>query len=154
MENEFAFGWDSAIAVTRARVEKLLAVGPAKFTVVSFVRGRHAGSDKLPACPRAELLLECEDVEGDIGDVSVKLPLHEKTLFKLVQFAKSTGLVDADLAEGESFKMPWDEVLGASGVCEINHRTWKGDDGIEHTSNNVVRFIYGDEARDIFTDRE
>lgn len=140
------FSWGDQLPVTADRTGKLLAEGPASFKVVTFVRGRFAGSEKMPACPRADLGLEVTDREGSTAIVPVGLPLHEKMMWKLVQFAKSTGLIDADLGEGEAFTMPWDDVLGSTGVCEVDARTWVGDDGKERVSNNVVRFIYGDEA--------
>lgn len=141
-----ALTWDGPLSVSGDRLAKTLAEGPARFEVVSFARGRFAGSEKLSACPRADLGLEVTDREGNTAIVSVGLPLHEKMLWKLVQFAKSAQLIDADLGEGEMFSMPWHDIVGAKGVCEIEHRTWMGDDGKERTATNVKRFLYGDEA--------
>ena len=145
-EVDGAFAWDSSFAVTADRVSKLLAEGPAKFETVDFTRGRFAGSEKMSACPRADLVLNCKDREGNVAEVPVGLPLHERMMWKLCQYAKSTGLIDASLDEGEAFTMPWDQVIGSKGVCEIETRTWVGNDGTKHQSNNVKRFIYGDEA--------
>ena len=55
-------GWDDEIEKGADYV--LLPEGEYDFTIESFERGRFEGSDKAPACPRAELKVKVETSEG------------------------------------------------------------------------------------------
>lgn len=55
-------GWDDEIEKGADYV--LLPEGEYDFTIESFERGRFEGSDKVPACPRAELKVKVEAPEG------------------------------------------------------------------------------------------
>ena len=56
----------------------LLPEGDYNFTVESFERGRHAGSEKLPPCNKAVLALRIEAAEGTVR-ITHNLFLHSKT---------------------------------------------------------------------------
>lgn len=55
-------GWDDEIEKGADYV--LLPESEYDFTIESFERGRFEGSDKAPACPRAELKVKVETPEG------------------------------------------------------------------------------------------
>jgi hypothetical protein len=132
-------GWDDALDATSGN--SLLIKGLTNFTVVEMVRDRFGGSDKMAACPVAALTLRVTDEEGNVALVSDRLFLNRKMLYKITSFGRSTGLIPAEVQDGDVFKMPWDKVVGATGRCEIGHREWVGDDGEKRTYNQVKRYI-------------
>lgn len=104
--------WDSTIENESTFV--LLPEGEYPFTVVSFERGYHNGSEKLPACPKAILQIE---VQGASGTASIKhnLFISRKTEGLLCAFFLSIG----QKKHGEPLRMDWNRVVGSSGRCKI-----------------------------------
>lgn len=134
-----SFGWDDALDATSGN--SLINEGQANFTTVGMVRDRFGGSDKMAACPVAALTLRVTDEEGNVALVSDRLFLNRKMLYKITSFGRSTGLIPEDVKDGDTFRMPWNKVVGATGRCEIGHREWVGDDGEKRTYNQVKRYI-------------
>ena len=70
MSNEMSNGvleWDSSIE-DDGQGFVLLEEGDYEFTVSGLERARHAGSAKIPACPKAILTLSIETASGVIMD--------------------------------------------------------------------------------------
>src|SRR5699024_8963292 len=114
----------------------LLPAGDYNFEVTKFERGRHQGSDNLPACNMALLTLKIDG--GDKGTSSVihRLFLHSKTEGFLSNFFESIGHKN----EGERVKMNWNAVFGAKRRCtlEVNKYMSKGE---ERQNNQVKTFL-------------
>lgn len=87
-------GWDDEIEKGADYV--LLPEGEYDFTIESFERGRFEGSDKAPACPRAELKVKVETSEG----VCI---MNELLQGALIAYA------DAGTAEADRYKLDHNE---------------------------------------------
>lgn len=74
IEREFA--WDDEIEKDGGEFP-LLPEGDYNFTVKSFQRGRHSGSEKLPPCNKAELTITIWG-ENESVDIKHNLFLHSK----------------------------------------------------------------------------
>lgn len=128
--------WDDEITKDSSEFS-LLKPGKYPFTVKSWSRGQHNGSAKLPPCKMCELEIIVNDPStGDEALIKHRLYLHSKTEGLLSQFFVSIGLKK----HGETLKMQWNKVPGATGYCNVYVDTWKGDDGNERKSNKIKSF--------------
>ena len=82
--------WDDAIEKEGGDFI-VLPAGTYPFRVTKFTRGRFAGSDKMPACPKAELELTIFSQEHGEVTIFESLLLHTKTEWKLSEFFISIG---------------------------------------------------------------
>ena len=85
----------------------LLTEGDYDFTVESFDRGHHNGSDKLPPCNKAMLKLRVESEQGT-AYINHNLFLHTITEGMLSAFFASIG----QKRKGEPLRMDWGKVPG------------------------------------------
>lgn len=131
---ERAFGWDDEIEKDGSDFI-LLPEGDYDFTVESFERARHNGSEKLPPCNKAILKLRIETPEG-AALVNHNLFLHTKTEGMISAFFTAIG----QKKKGEKIKMNWNAVIGAKGRCKIGIHEWTGDDGEKRQGNQVKKF--------------
>lgn len=113
----------------------LLPEGDYNFTVESFERGRHGGSEKLPPCNKAILTLRIDAPEGT-ARITHNLFLHSKTEGMLSAFFTCIG----QKKKGEPLKMNWGQVPGSSGRCKIGVHDYKNKDGEDRKSNDVKKF--------------
>lgn len=130
---EREFQWDDTITKDASDFI-LLPEGDYNFTVESFERGRHTGSDKLPACNKAILTLRIDTAEGT-AKITHNLFLHSKTEGLLSAFFSCIG----QKKKGEPLKMNWQKVIGATGRCKIGIHTYTKD-GEERKNNDIKRF--------------
>lgn len=137
MEKEL--NWDDTITKDSGEYI-LLPEGDYNFTVESFERGRHTGSEKLPACNKAILTLSIDAPEETVK-ITHNLFLHSKTEGLLSAFFSSIG----QKKKGEPLKMNWQKVPGASGKCKIGIHSYKKD-GEERKSNEIKRFYPKEEG--------
>jgi hypothetical protein len=124
--------WDEGIELTQGGFE-VLPEGEYEVTVVKFERQRHAGSDKLPSCPKAVLTLDMKNAEGR-GQVTHNLFLHTKTQGLLSAFFVSIGQGNV----GDKIKLDWGKVPGATGRAKVTIRKFTKKDGSEGESNDVT----------------
>jgi len=119
--DEREFQWDDTISKESDFI--LLPEGDYNFTVESFERGRHNGSDKLPACNKAMLKLR---IESDMGTVYLthNLFLHSITEGILSAFFSSIG----QKKKGEPLKMNWNNVPGSTGKAKIGNKKYNDND--------------------------
>lgn len=142
MENnavEREFGWDDTITKDSSDFI-LLPEGDYNFTVESFERARHTGSDKLPVCNKAILTLRVDAPEGTVK-ITHNLFLHSKTEGLLSAFFSSIG----QKKKGEPLKMNWAQVPGSTGKCKIGIHTYTKD-GEERKNNDIKRFYPKEEG--------
>ena len=136
---EREFQWDDTITKDASEFI-ILPEGDYNFTVESFERGRHPGSDKLPACNKAILTLRIDTAEGTTK-LTHNLFLHSKTEGLLSAFFSCIG----QKKKGEPLKMNWQKVIGATGRCKIGIHTYTKD-GEERKNNDIKRFYPKDDG--------
>lgn len=137
---EREFSWDDTITKDSSDFI-LLQEGDYNFTVESFERGRHPGSDKLPACNKAILTLRIDSAEGT-AKIMHNLFLHSKVEGMLSAFFCCIG----QKKKGEALKMNWGQVPGSTGRCKIGIHTYTNKDGEERKSNDIKRFYPKEEG--------
>ena len=127
-------GWDDVIEKDPEEFI-LLPEGDYNFTVESFDRGRHQGSDKLPPCNKAVLRIKVDSPDG-AAFLTHNLFLHKKTEGLLSAFFACIG----QKKKGEPLRMDWGRVAGACGRAKIGVHTYRNKDGEERKSNEIKRF--------------
>lgn len=139
MENqnlEAALDWNSEIS--KESEFELLPEGEYDFEVESFERGRFDGSEKMSACPQANLTLIVKNAEtGKEGKVYDTLFLHSKAEWKLSQFFSAIG----QKKKGEPLKMNWNEVPGAKGKLKLIVNKYTSKNGEQRENNRVSSYI-------------
>ncbi|MCH5212246.1 MAG: DUF669 domain-containing protein [Oscillospiraceae bacterium] len=132
-------GWDDEIEKDSSDFV-ILPEGDYNFTVTGFERGRHNGSDKLPACNKAILSIK---LEGAAGTTTIKhnLFLHSKCEGMLCAFFTSIG----QRKKGEKLRMNWTTVTGSRGRCKVGIHEYQGRDGDTKKSNQITRFYEPEE---------
>lgn len=135
MEQERELGWNDAIEKDGSDFE-LLPEGDYDFEVLSFERGRHAGSEKLPPCNKAVLTIKLTGANGSTTNITHQLFLHTKCEGLLCAFFTAIG----QRKHGERLNMNWNLVPGSKGRCKIGIHEWKGNDGEVRKSNEIKKF--------------
>jgi hypothetical protein len=134
-------GWDDTIE--KDPEFSLLPAGEYNFEVISFERGRHNGSEKLPPCNKAILKVRFEAPDGSAASTfDCNLFLHSTQEGKLCSFFTAIG----QRKHGEKLQMNWNKVVGATGRAKIKIRDWNDKDGNKQQSNDVQRWLEPDEA--------
>lgn len=136
---ERELGWEDTIQED-AKDFILLAPGYYQFTVTGFERGRHTPNPqnpgKLPECNKATITVLVETEQGN-AIMTHNLFLHSSTEGMLSAFFGSIG----QKKHGEPLRMNWNAVVGSKGVCQVNHREYKGEQ-----YNNIKQMIYADKV--------
>lgn len=133
--------WDEEI-LNDGNEFTLLPEGDCSFEVKKFERGRHNGSEKLPACNKAVLTIELRsDETGETATVEHNLFLHTKTEGMLSAFFAAIG----QKKKGEPLRMNWQTVTGATGRCKVIVEDWTSKNGETMHSNRIKKF-YAAEA--------
>jgi hypothetical protein len=127
-------GWDEIIEKDSPDFV-VLPEGDYDFEVVSFERGRHPGSEKLPPCNKATVHIKIEGAEGEVI-IKHNLFLHTVTEGMLCAFFTAIG----QRKKGERVTMNWNKVVGSTGKAKVGIRRWKNDKGSELTTNEIKRF--------------
>lgn len=131
-----AIGWDDEGQVQDSTFE-VLPEGEYTYEVVNFKRERFDGSQNMNACPVAALQLKCTNVDTGIMSTGFcRLYLNSKVMFRISNFFKSCGLVDAQAPEGTGIPMSlFGKCVGASGRVKVklskserNGRTYENND--------------------------
>ena len=130
--SDIALDWDSVIDQDGAPFV-LLDEGEYNFTIQEFKRAIFPGSQKIQQCPKAELVLNIEN----ITTVKTDLILAPQLMWKLASFARSIGVKK----HGEACTIPWDSIVGYSGRCKIKHRSYIDKNGENKTTNEVDSFL-------------
>ena len=140
-EMERELGWDDEIEKDSGEFI-LLPEGDYDFTVESFERSRHGGSEKLPACNKAILRLRIDTEEGS-ALINHNLFLHTKTEGMISAFFTSIG----QKKKGEKIKMNWNAVVGAKGRCKVGVHEWTGTDSEKRQGNDIKKFYPFEEKK-------
>lgn len=138
--NDFReYGWEDEI-VNESVERVLLPEGDYDFCVSKIERGRHPGSDKLPACNKAIVTITVFGAEDSI-DITENLMLCNKMEWKLSQFFLSIGMKK----HGEPLRMNWTGAVGKKGKCHIYVDNYKNKNGEDRQSNKIGKFYAYDE---------
>lgn len=139
MENqnlEAALDWNSEIS--KESEFELLPEGEYDFEVESFERGRFDGSEKMSACPQANLTLIVKDPDtGKSGKVYDTLFLHSKAEWRLSQFFSAIG----QKKKGEPLRMNWNLVPGAKGRLKLIVNKYTSKNGDQRENNRVSSYL-------------
>lgn len=139
MDNFQEFGWEDTIENEGSEFV-LLPEGDYDFTVKSFERSRHNGSDKMPPCNMAKVTVTVWGQQDKL-EITENFFLCNKMEWKLSQFFLSIGLKK----HGEPLKMNWNEVSGKHGKCHIYVDNFKNKNGEDRQSNKIKKFYAYDE---------
>ncbi len=131
---ERELGWDDEIEKDGSDFV-LLPEGDYHFEIVDFERGRHGGSEKLPACNKAIIHVKIESAEGTTT-LKHNLFLHTKTEGMLCAFFASIG----QRQKGEKLKMNWSLVVGSTGRLKLGIRNFTNDSGEKRQFNEIKKF--------------
>lgn len=133
--NNRALDWDDEITYTESSFLTLPA-GEYPFTVTSFDRQNYEGSANIPPCKMAVLHLAVDGGDQGVANVSERLYLHTKTLWKLSEFFHAIGQLKKD----GTVQMNWNAVPGAVGRVKLVVNRYEKN-GQERTNNRVERFL-------------
>lgn len=138
-----AINLDEGLLVTEEIEYTLLEDGEYDFTIAQCDHQLYDGSAKIDPCDMFVLRLDCSNGTQS-GSVFARLYCVKKQLWKINQLMKSVGLVDAN-AETGSVQAPLGQLFkqleGKTGRCAVSTRTYTGNDGKEHETNQVDRFL-------------
>lgn len=126
-------GWEDTIQ-KEASEFLILPEGDYDFTVESFDRGRHNGSEKLPPCNKAILKIRITAPEGETV-LTHNLFLHTITEGMLSAFFEAIG----QKKRGEPLRMNWQMVPGAKGRLKLGIRSYQKD-GETRRANEIKKF--------------
>lgn len=132
---EKALNWDDEIS--KESEFELLPAGEYSFTVESLERGRFDGSDKMSACPKADLTLILKTTDGKEAKAFDTLYLHSKAEWRLSQFFTAIGIKK----KGEPLRMNWGQVPGSTGRLKLSVNKYKSKDGEDRENNRVERYL-------------
>lgn len=138
-----AFGWDDEATVEDSSYE-VLPEGTYDYEVTGFDRGRYEGSANMAPCPMAKVRIRCTDTEGTTasGTGFVNFYLNSKTLWKITAFLKSTGILDPETPEGQTYPLSLfskDNAMGTTGRCKVKVTQSKRDG--KTYDNNEFTFL-------------
>ena len=91
-------------------------------TVTKFERAQFNGSEKLPAAPMAVIELTIPYQGADVK-IKYQIVLCKTLAFKSHQLFESVGLIKKGSG---AQKLPWEQLVGRSGICKIGHREYNG----------------------------
>jgi len=138
-------GWDDDLE----DVEFItLPEGEGTFKVLALTRTRKA-KGKLGECNVAVLTLEVTHTDsGEVATFDEELPLHKKLMFLLLQFFTAIG--QREHGEEGPFKPNWSKkaIIGATGRCELDVRTWTKKDQTEGSANQVKTWLSQEDEHD------
>lgn len=133
--NAVAYDWDSTIS-NKNEKKVLLNDGNYNFKVIGFERGYFNGSDKMIACPKANLTLNVETDDG-VAKIKTTLFLCSSYEKKIASFFRSIDSAN----NGDTINMDWSHILGSEGIAHFRVKNFTDRDGIEHQYNEVAFFI-------------
>lgn len=130
--------WDSEI--TKDAPERvILPAGQYPFVVQELEKQVYTGtSEKIGnGCPMAVLKIVVYGGEKGNASIQDRLYLCSNMEWKLGTFFRSIG----QKSHGKSYKMDWNAVVGAEGLCKIKVDKYIGNDGQEHESNKIDQYL-------------
>lgn len=134
---EREFTWNDTIQ--KDSTFELIPAGVYDFEVKSFERGRHNGSDKVPACPKAIMTIRVDDGKN-ATTLKYSMLLHSKTEGFLCEYFAAVGM----RKKGQPLRMDFEGSVGRRGRCKVGVRPWVGNNNQAMESNEIKSFIMPD----------
>lgn len=134
---EREFTWNDTIQ--NDSTFEVIPAGEYEFEVKSFERGRHNGSDKVPACPKAIMTIRVADGKN-ATTLKHSLLLHSKTEGFLCEYFAAVGM----RKKGQPLRMDFEGSVGRRGRCKVIVDNWKGNNGQGMQNNKIASFIMPD----------
>ena len=137
MANNDFLNWDDEIKED-SREFILLPEGVYRFQVQKCEKTIYTGnSDKIGnGCPMAKVGLQVFSPQGNTS-IEDNIYLKKSMEWKISSFFRSLGFKE----HGKGYKMAWDKVIGAEGVCKVKVDSWIGRDGAEKKSNKIESYL-------------
>jgi hypothetical protein len=134
------FGWNDQVEVPESGFD-LLPKGPAVFQIIKLDRQRKEFG-KFGTCNVAVMTFLCSPLDGEgSAEVQSQFALVRPLGWKIVKLATACGF----RKNGDGNEVDprwWGHFDGATGRCEIGHRTYTGKkDGKERTANEITDFL-------------
>lgn len=120
----------------------VLPEGDYDFEVKSFERGRHNGSEKVPACNKAILKIEVKSGDKKTT-ITHNLLLHSNVEGMVCAFFTAIG----QRKHGEKLRMDWNKVVGSRGRCKVIVDTYTNKNTGEEMKNNKIRRFYAPDEK-------
>ena len=146
MAENMAFGWDDEVNESEFEI---LPDGDYIFKVTAFERAYFEpkkADSKIGACQQAnvEFTIEWVNAAGvpRSNKLVYKLKLWRTLDFLIYQFFESIGL--RKKGDG-SCKMPWNEIIGKTGICAIGHHS----DNNGNDYNDIIKCYTPDNAPNV-----
>lgn len=136
-------GWNDTIQEDGGSPNVILPEGDYPFEVIDYEKTRSRDTGKYPSCPMAKVHLEFDGADLGTSTVFTNFLLHTDFEWKISQFFVSIG----QKRKGERISMNWDAARHAHGRAHLTIRTWVGNDGSQHQSNEVKYFLDYDEDK-------
>ena len=147
-----AMGWDDVLpaAETVKPKKTILDDGEYNLTVTDLERGFFSGSDKLPECPMATVIMSVDADDGSQVKHIERFYLVDTEFMqkKNRAFFESIGLMEPGVGK----RMPWDQIVGKRGRAHFRPKEVNGKHGV-FTVNSIVEFC-APEAHDASETRE
>lgn len=145
-ENKKGFGWDDEIDPTQS-TRVLLPAGPAIFNVMELKRERKEfGKYGTQNVAVVTLMVSTMEPGFDSQEITVQLPLVNELKWKLTNFFTAIG--QRKHGDEGKFVPNWATVVGATGQCVLEHRTYKNKKDNEVTIADVKEFTAPDAPAD------
>ena len=137
MDNNAVLRWNDTIRDDgRTKELIILPEGDYNYTVTDFERSYYDGSDKVPPCPAANLVLEVITEKG-AAIIKTRLFLVKSLEWKISAFFRSIGQKKI----GEQLKPNWDAIVGAQGRAHFGQDVITDSYGKEKIFNSLKYFI-------------
>lgn len=112
------------------------------FTVKKIERERFVGSQKMPACPMANITLSVQGAAGETATVTERLFLTQRMLWKVSRFMESIGR--GRNAAGKVI-IDWAGAEDGAGWLKLKKRSYTTRDGDQRETNDVEMFCKPEE---------
>lgn len=115
----------------------LLPEGMYAFEVAKLEKGRFEGSEKMAACPRANLTLNVWTEQGWVQIID-RIMLNTKAAWRVARFFEALGYAK----NPETGKVPvkWNEVEGKQGYLKLKVREYESK-GEKRKANDVEEYL-------------
>lgn len=125
----------------------ILPDGEYMFVITGMERRRFDGSAKMAPCPQADLTLEVfYDNDTRSTKIHDRINVNTKMKWRITQLARALCLEKNP--ETNSYRVPWNNLVGRQGVVRIKVRTYTNNNGDERQTNDVDRYLAPEECSD------
>lgn len=144
--NNGGFDWNDEVDPKEAP-KPLLPEGPAMFTVLGVKRAREVKKGGGVQNVAKIKMLVVSDVDQSEAEMEENIWLVLNLKWKFIAFFTAIG--QRKHGDEGPFVPDWAKVDGATGRCEINHRSYQNNKGETVTVNNIKAFVADEDEGDV-----